>query len=793
MKKSHKPNGQSGGGHKKQFAALVITGMVFLVTLALYLGGAFTFLEYKTYDLRAKTLAPLSRPSDDIIVILLNQDSIDWANRERGWGWPWPRKAYAEIIEYMNLGGANSIAFDVIFSEPSIYRNARQDAIIDDAVAGLENFQGTQVPQREQVGRGTATEAGRSVFRGIINALRTLSSREDDASFVHAEQEFGRTVQTVVFSSQTGNTPVWPANLNTPLFELHNFEQMIPEYEKLNQENEGGTVRAQFPIEELRNAAGVIGNATGWPDSDGIFRRANLFSIFDGKAVPGLSAASLLAAGRDRRISYNDTKKVIEWGEYRIPVDKNGRSLLRFRGDLSRYIPYPAHHILLSKEAYESGKIDNAGAYYLPPEDFAGKYVFFGLYAQGLFDIAITPIGPTYPGVGMHITMLDNILSGDFIRPSPLLLDIIIIFAAAALVTAFSLLVNRIPVAVTGLVITLLGLGVAAFGAYHFGNTWIPLTAPLAGSLIAFLTAMLYNYATEGSQRRFIKSAFSQYLSPVVIEQLTANPKLLNLGGERREISIFFSDVQGFTTISEKFKDDPPKLTELLNDYLSFMTDTILDSGGTIDKYEGDAIIAFWNAPLNYADHAARAISASLACQQKLAERQSFFEEKFGVRLLTRIGLNTGYAVVGNMGSSKRFDYTMLGDAVNLAARLEGLNKQFGTYLMCTGETFAQACKAENQERFFGRKLAQVAVVGKKEAVTVYEPMPEAAFKEKEAILHRFDEARDLFYAGKFAEALQRFETLTEQDSPASFYADQCRYYIARPAEWKGHWESKSK
>ena len=267
---------------------------------------------------------------------------------------------------------------------------------------------------------------------------------------------------------------------------------------------------------------------------------------------------------------------------------------------------------------------------------------------------------------------------------------------------------------------------------------------------------------------------------------------MLNLGGVRREISIFFSDVQGFTTISEKFKDDPPKLTELLNDYLSFMTDTILDSGGTIDKYEGDAIIAFWNAPLSFEDHAARAVSASLACQRKLAGRQDFFAEKFGVRLFTRIGLNTGFAVVGNMGSSKRFDYTMLGDAVNLAARLEGLNKQFGTYLMCTEETFNQA-RTAGKTGFLGRKLAQVAVVGKKEAVTVYEPMTEAEFRGKEAIIRRFDQARDLFYAGKFAEALPRFEALANHDSPASFYAGQCRYYIERPAEWKGYWEAKSK
>ncbi len=783
-----------GGGVKKKLAALIITGLAFLVVFALHVTGFFTFLEYKTYDLRVTTLAGLSRPSDDIIVVLLNQDSIDWAYRERGWGWPWPRSAYAEIVDYMRIGGANSVAFDVIFSEPSVYRNERQDAIIDEATASLEEIaQERETPvERRRADNQEDRAERRRPFRSIISALRTLSSREDDAAFVRAEMDFGRTVQTVVLSSQTGNTEFWPAGLDKPLFELHNFDGIISEYEKLSENTEAEQIRAQFPIEELRDAAGAIGNVTGWADSDHIFRRVNLFSVFDGKAIPGLSAASLLVSGHDRNITYNEKKSVIEWENWTIPVDRGGRSLLRFRGDLDRYIPYMAHEILMSKAAYEAGETENV---FLPPEDFNGKYVFFGFYAPGLFDIATTPISSVYPGVGMHITMLDNILQGDFIRQSSPVFDILLILAAMALVSLLTFMSNRIPLVVAGLVFILAIITGLGFGAYHFANLWIPLASPFFGALFAFFAATLYNYATEGSQRRFIKSAFSQYLSPLVIEQLVDNPGLLNLGGEKKEISIFFSDVQGFTTISEKFKDDPPKLTELLNDYLSFMTDTILDSGGTIDKYEGDAIIAFWNAPLNFADHAARAIQASLACQQKLAERQAFFEEKFGVRLLTRVGLNTGYAVVGNMGSSKRFDYTMLGDAVNLAARLEGLNKQFGTYLMCTDETFSQARSVQESEgtAFFGRKLAQVAVVGKKEAVTVWEPVTEAVFKSRHAIIARFDQARDLFYAGNFSKALPLFESIEKADAPSVFYAEQCRYYIEHPAEWKGYWEAKSK
>jgi adenylate cyclase len=697
-----------------------------LAVLACHFFGIFDYIEGKTYDFRVSFFASSHPPSEDIVVILLDQNSIDWASEARGWPWPWPRRAHAELLEYMGIAGAKSLAFDVIFSEPSIY------------------------------------------------------GPRDDRAFADAARSFGRTVQTVFFSTQTGNTLTWPEDVDKPLFTLQGFEGIVPGFDLLR--GAEGRIGAQFPIGELGDSAEVIGNITGTADPDDIFRRGRIFTLFDNRAVPALSAASLLAAGMDGKLGYDAKKSLIRWGEYTIPVDKTGAALLRFRGDLDRYIPYFADEVLKSAEAYRRGETP-----LLPPEEFSGKYVFFGYYAPGLFDICTTPISSVYPGVGMHITMLDNLLMQDFIRSSSPGADTLLILAAVLIVTALVFYSGRIPLSVGGAVLTLALITAGVFIAYDRGF-WAPLIAPAAAVLFAFLTATLYNYATEGSQKRFIKSAFSQYLSPAVIEQLLANPGLLSLGGERREISIFFSDVQGFTTISERL--DPSQLTELLNDYLSFMTDTILDSGGTIDKYEGDAIIAFWNAPLNFEDHAARALRASMLCQQRLAERQDFFDERYGCRLLTRIGLNTGFAVVGNMGSSKRFDYTMLGDSVNLAARLEGLNKQFGTYLMCTETTFTQAAR---RGPFFGRKLAQVAVVGKKEPVTVYEPMPEAIFRGKEYILRRFDTARDRFYQGEFKQALPLFEALIKEDKPAVFYAEQCRYYLERPGEWKGFWQAAAK
>ncbi|MEN6488761.1 MAG: adenylate/guanylate cyclase domain-containing protein, partial [Smithella sp.] len=275
--------------------------------------------------------------------------------------------------------------------------------------------------------------------------------------------------------------------------------------------------------------------------------------------------------------------------------------------------------------------------------------------------------------------------------------------------------------------------------------------------------------------------------NPDFIDQIIAHPEKLTLGGERRELSIFFSDLQGFTSISEAL--DPESLTALLNDYLSAMTDIIHEENGTVDKYEGDAIIAFWNAPLDVPDHACRAVNAALRCQEKLAELRPQYLARTGKELYMRIGVNTGYAVVGNLGSKDRFDYTMLGDSVNLAARLEGVNKEFGTYTMVSAETRKQA-----GDKFSFRELARVAVVGKKEAVTVFEPLRDDVYNKNKDILINFHNGLQLFYKGQFDAARDIFLSTASVDPAAAKYADKCTD-MKKPAvaEWDGVWVMTSK
>jgi adenylate cyclase len=247
--------------------------------------------------------------------------------------------------------------------------------------------------------------------------------------------------------------------------------------------------------------------------------------------------------------------------------------------------------------------------------------------------------------------------------------------------------------------------------------------------------------------------------------------------------SIFFSDLEGFTGISEGL--EPEELTNLLNDYLTAMTDIIHEEGGTVDKFEGDAIIAFWNAPLEQPDHAARCVRSALHCQARLAQMRPDFHKRLGKDLKMRIGVNTGHAVVGNMGSHSRFDYTMIGDAVNLAARLEGINKQFGLYTLISQTTMEQMAGA-----FPTREISRVAVVGRREPVVVYEPLlPEAIDAPKQAAMASFSEALALFYQGDFDHAHALFSALAKEDAAAHAYVLKCRELIDHPpSDWQGVW-----
>jgi adenylate cyclase len=401
-----------------------------------------------------------------------------------------------------------------------------------------------------------------------------------------------------------------------------------------------------------------------------------------------------------------------------------------------------------------------------------------------LLDLRPTPLSRVYSGVEIHATCLDNLLTAGFLREPPswivTLLTLLLGLLSGALVTLSrkarqSLLAFGffLPVPV-----------LAAFVAYPLGWWW-PLVGPEAAVATALVGGIILNYATEGRQKAFLKRAFKHYLGADVIDQIINDPARLRLGGEKRELTLLFSDIEKFSSFSEKL--DPETLTSLLNEYLTDMTDIILEEGGYLDKYIGDAIVAFWNAPAAQPDHKVRAIRAVLRCQRKLAERRMHYQGKTGVVIKARIGLNSGEVTVGNMGSRDRFNYTVLGDAANLASRLEGANKTFGTYNLISETTWLQG-----QGSFIGRELGRIRVVGRQQPVRVYEvlgfvgePLP--------GFVPDFESGLNLCLQDQWGEALQCFERHHE-DPPSAAYAAQCRQRLSAAVQtWDGIWSLTEK
>jgi adenylate cyclase len=593
----------------------------------------------------------------------------------------------------------------------------------------------------------------------------------DDMAFADAAAELGSVASAVFLGFENGRFLSWPRELTRPEFEVSGLTvgkgDRRPDLLAFPQ--------ASMPVPELANKSAVLGNVHLDPDPDGIYRRSRLFGLFDGQLLPALGLATFLAA--EPKTNIDGTAGKWRIGTRTLALDRKGFALLRYRGPTGTYKAYSAAAVIQSEIRVRDGQAPTID----DPLAFKDKYVLFGFSAPGLYDLRSAPVGGVYPGVAIQATLLDNFLSDDFMRMACLGVTLCAVLGLALACSLFISFFSHPLGSICGGLFFILAPIAVALGAYHLG-LWLPLMVQETGVGIGGSLALIANYAVEGRQKRFIKNAFKQYLSPAVIDQLLKHPERLKLGGERRVLSIFFSDLQGFTTISEGLA--PEALTQLLNDYLTAMTDIIHEELGTVDKYEGDAIIAFWNAPLAVAEHATRAVRAALRCQAQLANLRPIFKERTGKALFMRIGLNTGPAVVGNMGSTSRFDYTMLGDAVNLAARLEGVNKEFGTYTMISESTRQMMGKA-----FAVRELGRVAVVGRKEAVTIYEPMLAEDYAARKEILESFAIGLGLFYRGDLNAAQEVFNLTANSDPPAAAYVAKCRELKqAQVKDFKGVW-----
>lgn len=699
--------------------ALGVALLSVLFSALLWQIRALDLWDKRVWDVEVAALAKPAPTTDQIRLIFLDQDSLDWGKKQ-GWEWPWPREVYAPVLDFCRRGGAKVVAFDVIFSEPS--ERIDQDAALGEAIRRTPSFVGT-------------------VFVG----------------------------------NQTGSAAHWPAEVPTSGIRL---ERDTPPRSTAPFR----MAKALFPIPEVATNATLLGTIFGNPDTDGLYRRLRPFSLFDGQVIPSLGLGAFLAASTNRSVTLHGTGFDIEHRHKRLYLDRDGQAILRFRGASQTHKTVNVSGVIESELIMREGKVPS-----IDPAIFKDTYVFLGFTAPGLKDLRPCPLDSIYPGVEIHATFLDNLLAGDFMCDTPAWAALLVALALS-LGAAVAIRFGRHAWQTVLVFILVLPLPVAlGFAAYALGY-WLPVVFLLTAVALTMTGTLLLNYAMEGRQKRFIKGAFKQYLSPIVIEELVQHPERLKLGGELRELSIFFSDVQGFTGISERLS--PVELTALLNDYLTAMTDIIYTHGGTVDKYEGDAIIAFWNAPLPHKDHAILAVHTALECQTRLMELNPQFQKQVGCELHQRIGINSGPVVVGNMGSRQRFNYTFLGDAGNLAARLEGINKQFGTSLLISEHTRRQL-----GDTITTREIARVQVVGRKEPVRVYEPMLPAIAQSRREILDDFAWSLAKYYDGKMDEALAGFIRIESRDAPAAAYVRRCRMLQARPpdGEWTGIWSMTEK
>ena len=638
-----------------------LVGLLLVLLRGTYPAQSF---ELKTLDWRFRTFHDPARADTDVVIVDVDNLSLDDLRPAFG-RFPWPRDAWVKVVRYLATGGARVIAFDFTFPDPDFQHPAG-----DSAFAVEERAAGNVVQTLTFQGFADTAEARRqSAFREDTAALRRLA-------------DFGLAARGL---------PA-PAGFQT----------------------------AVIPYRALLEGARGVGSINFTPDPvDGTARRSPLLWPFRGRAYPTLGLAAAMVADSARfagGAAWSPDR--LRLGRLTVPLD-GGSLLLDWRGpynDARRrshpqtYRIFPVAQIVHSYDQLAGGETPE-----VPIATFQGKVVFIGTTGAGLFDARANPFGPNDPGVLIHATLADNLLTGDFLRRATPAANLGAIVLAALLAGfAVSFIASVWWSVAAGLALAAAYLGLAAW-LFAGAGVWLDAAAPTLAILLTFTGGMAANYFTEGRHKRQIREMFSKYVAPEYVAQLADDPSKIALGGRRAELTILFSDIRGFTSISEKL--EPHQVIEFLNEYLSLMAAIVKQKGGTLDKFIGDAVMAFWGEPVHHPDHADRAADCALAMQETTAQlaRRWVAEGKPDIHI--GVGINTAEVVVGNIGSVEhKLDYTVIGDGVNLASRLESANKEFKTGIIISEFTLAKL-----GDRFDVRALGDVKVKGKERPVAIFE------------------------------------------------------------------------
>ncbi|HYL86924.1 MAG TPA: adenylate/guanylate cyclase domain-containing protein [Candidatus Angelobacter sp.] len=762
--------------------ALSVYYLVFLQEKKTPLSELAQRLELDTLDTRFRYRpAGFTHPDPRIAIVDIDQKAQEDLGR-----WPFSRTYFARMLDVLHEDRAAVAAFDVTFSKPD-----QTAAPLRSLAASLEN-------------RG---QNGEQVDPRVIAEVNRLAVEYDaDTKFAAAVRRFGPVILGNYFLFTPADLQgLSDATLDAYADQISFFafppaHPMRPESGKQDKLNLMGDFAgakllprgAEANLDVLTSA--MLGD-TSWtgffnapPDNDGVVRRATLVLPYGRSQNPQdwdlYSSLDLVAAraligheALDTNLFYGPTGiwKISLGTKTEIFPDGRGQLLINYQGPWGTFPHYSIVDVLQKKFA---------------PGTFQGKLVLIGATATGIGDLRATPFGGTnFPGVEIHANVIDNILNDRFLKrgAKQALIDVLLILAFGIPLGIWMALVSpRWMWFGAGLLLPLVAVDYAAF----LRGWWLNFTLPAMTLTSNVVLVSLYRALFEEKEKRRVRAIFEQYLSPEVIRRRMVNPDLVK--PKKTEVTVMFSDIRGFTTISEKL--DAQDLALFLNQYLSDMSNLVFEHQGTLDKFIGDAVMAFWGAPYEEPGHATKACKTALRMMDHVRAMQKKWQEEGKPHLDIGIGLNTGVASVGDMGSVRRKAYTALGDSVNLSSRLEGLNKDYGTHILINETTYAAA----SNDGFVFRELDLIRVKGKLQPVTIYELIGQAgqasvygAPEEVRARLEHFQEARSLYCQRRWAEAQGCFQAILDkwpEDGPSRAYWKRCQDYLfdEPPTGWDG-------
>ncbi|MCP3952663.1 MAG: adenylate/guanylate cyclase domain-containing protein [Desulfobacterales bacterium] len=734
-----------------KLSPLKLSILITVAGIAAYMAGIpfLDLMELKTLDLRFRSRGKAA-PAEQVVLAVIDEKSINTEGK-----WVWPRSKMARLISKLSAAGARVTAFDIGFLEPD-------DQRVVNAISQIQADMGSEI----KTGRMQAY-------------LNDLKLRSDEDRLLARAIESSKSKVVLGYFFHMGQSEL--AHVDEKTIQIHQENILSGGYKFVRyaspESQQSDFITATLPqsnITTIATATPYSGYFNMFPDPDGVVRWIPAVIKFKDSLFAPLSMMAASAyLDEPLSVKVGDIGvESVDIGTLWVPTDEIGRVLINYHGPGKTFPHISITDILNDK---------------VPAEMLADKIVMIGATAVGIYDLRVTPFGSVFPGLEIHANVVSSVLQNRFIiHPAwGAVFDLIAIVAAGL---GLGLVLAHTGVIAGGITAFTLGAVFILFCQYMFSSQGLVLNLvyPVTVLILSYTAITGYKYLSESHQKKFIKDAFSSYLAPTVVKQLIDSPETLSLGGEERTITAFFSDVQGFTSISEKLT--PHELVELLNEFLTEMTDVILEHGGMVDKFEGDAIIAMFGAPIDLENQAEVACMACIDMQTRLEKMRAHWSEKGQPELHMRIGLCTGPAVVGNMGSKSRMDYTMMGDTVNIAARLEGVNKVYGIYTLISDST-----RQDAGDSIVTREIDSINVVGKAVPINVYEILGYQGSTDSN-LLAAADQYTKGLYAYRNQEwnrAIIHFNTTLDilpEDGPSRTMLARCNNFkkTPPPKNWNG-------